>query len=88
MKQYKIWHNRPECTACGACVAIDDNWYLDDDDSLASARKIVITEAELEANKEAAEVCPVNIIHIAEGDEVPLYFQELGILEQPSGKKE
>jgi ferredoxin len=89
MQPYKIWHDRPECISCGACVAVTENWFLDEVDQLASFEKgIIIDEQELALNVEAAEVCPVNIIHLAQGDEVPAYFEEKGIFERPSGKRE
>ena len=88
MKPFKIWHDRPNCIACGACAAVTDNWFMDEVDGLASFVKGEISAGELELNKEAAEVCPVNIIHIAKGDEVPEYFVEKGEFERPSGKRE
>ena len=88
MKPYKIWHDRPNCIACGACAAVDENWFMDEVDGLASFNHGEISEAELAANKEAAEVCPVNIIHIAEGDAVPEYFEEKGEFERPLGRRE
>lgn len=88
MKKYVIWHDRPECTACGACAAVTDNWFMDEQDALASVVKDEISEEEKEINEEAAIVCPVNIIHIAEPGMVPEYFREKGITERPNPRRE
>lgn len=74
MPSYKLEHDRPNCIGCGACAAVcpafwemaedgksdikdaknrDDNWQERD-----------IEEADYEGNKEAADACPVNVIHI------------------------
>jgi ferredoxin len=73
---YQIQHDRPNCIGCGACTAVcpkfwemgvdgksrikggkerDDSWDEKDMD-----------EADLASNKEAADACPVNVIHIIE----------------------
>lgn len=88
MKKYEIWHDRPNCIACGACAAVTPNFFMDEEDQLASAVKTTIDESELEENQEAASVCPVNIIHVVEEGEVPEYFKDLGIFEKPTGKRE
>ena len=64
--KYKVWHDRPSCIACGACAAISENWFMNDADGLADHKRDVIDENEYAANKEAADVCPVSIIHIEE----------------------
>jgi ferredoxin len=86
--KYRIWHNRPECIACGACAAVTENFYMDEVDTLASVKNDVIDEADKELNEEAAMVCPVNIIHVAPEGEIPNYFQELGITEPPNGRRD
>lgn len=86
--KYSIWHDRPNCIACGACAAVTTNFFMDEEDQLASAVKTEIEESEFEENEEAALVCPVNIIHVVPDGEVPAYFKEQGILEKPSGKKD
>ncbi len=68
-KKYVIEQDRDNCIGCGACAAVcPDNWEMADD-GLAKPLKTEISEAELECNKEAAEGCPVNVIHIYEVDE-------------------
>ena len=65
-KKYVINHDRDQCIGCGACAAIcPDNWEMAED-GLAKPRKLEITEDELSCNREAAESCPVNCIHIYE----------------------
>ena len=77
-KKYKIEHNKPECISCAACVAVAEKfWEMETEDENKSHLKnskpletnqkwetLEIGEEDLEINKEAAEVCPVNIIHI------------------------
>lgn len=64
MAKYIIEHDRENCIGCGACVAVnDDNWEMDDDGK-SNCKNINIDEKNLEREKEAAEACPVNVIHI------------------------
>lgn len=74
MVKYKLEHNRPNCIGCGACVAINEkHWEMNDDgkSGIRGGKKrsdgwqeLEIDEKELAVNKEAAESCPVNGIHI------------------------
>jgi len=75
MGKYRIEYERDNCIGAAACVAVDpENWTLVDDGKadlkngkLQEAKKIYIIEideAQLAKFKEAAEVCPVNVIHI------------------------
>lgn len=60
----KIIHEREKCIGCGACVAIcEDNWEMADDGK-SSPKKTEISANEMECNKNAAEACPVQCIHI------------------------
>lgn len=61
---YRITHDRKDCIACGSCAAISKNWTLDKKDGLANCKKTMINEKEYAENKEAADVCPIGIIHI------------------------
>lgn len=65
-KKFRIVHDRPNCIACGACAAVTPNWTLETEDGLADPVKDLIDESELAENQEAAEVCPVFIIHVNE----------------------
>ena len=74
----KIVHDRPGCIGCGACAAIaPEHWEMDDDGKSNiidgkrqdnGSEEKTIDESQLEDNKEAAESCPVNVIHIFEDD--------------------
>ena len=79
----KVEHVRPECIGCGACVAIaPDFWIMDENDMKADLKgckktekdgEIVLEQKDLqeghfETNKEAAESCPVNCIHVYDKD--------------------
>jgi ferredoxin len=78
MAKFKIEHDRPNCIGCGACAAVaPEFWSMDADgkSDLKGAKNtkkgddIVLEEMELDDlknNMEAAEVCPVNVIHIFE----------------------
>jgi ferredoxin len=73
-KKYKLEHNRPECIGCGACVAVaPDYWEMADDgkssiikgkDRADGWQEKDITEKDYPHNKEAADSCPVNVIHL------------------------
>jgi ferredoxin len=75
MSKFKIIHERPKCIACGSCAAVaPDHWEMSQEDGLADLKKctmngeneekLVSDEAEVVKHREAAEVCPVQIIHV------------------------
>ncbi len=74
MAKFKIIHDRPNCIGCGACAAISEKFWEMDADGKSNIIKgtrldngteeLKIDEKDLEANKEAAESCPVNVIHL------------------------
>ncbi len=77
MPQWKIDHDRPGCIGCGACAAVNpDFWTMSPVDGKSDLVGSVSTKEgdevvreqremeELQGNKEAAESCPVNVIHI------------------------
>ncbi|MCH8193280.1 MAG: ferredoxin [Planctomycetes bacterium] len=72
----KVVHFKKDCISCGACAAIAPDYFEMDEEGLAELKgstvvddhqelKIDTEEAKAET-KEAAEVCPVNIIHVKE----------------------
>ena len=80
-KKYKIVYKRNDCIGAGPCMAVaPDFWTLNEaQDGRADIVKekepkklenndqeIIIDEKDLEVNMEAAEGCPVNVIHIYE----------------------
>ena len=75
MSKIKVIHERPNCIACGACAAISPDFWEMDEDGLSTLKGAVkvddnfeleITEEQKATNQEAAEVCPVQIIHVKE----------------------
>jgi len=73
-KKYQIQHDRPNCIGCAACAAVaPDFWEMHEDgksDIVGSKKRedeweeLDIEEKDFAANKEAADACPVNVIHI------------------------
>lgn len=76
MPQFKIIHERPKCIACGSCAAVAPKyWEMSEKDGLADLKgctmngeneERIVDEKEAAINKEAADVCPVQIIHVEE----------------------
>lgn len=78
-KQYKIILRRPGCIGAGPCTANAPDFFTFDyaSDNKVNFNKeknpttnkdgseeIIIDEKDLEANREAAQVCPERVIHI------------------------
>jgi ferredoxin len=73
-KKYRVEHDKPNCIGCGACAAVAPDYWEMNDDGKADIKKAKtrddgwqerdIKEEDLQHNKEAAESCPVNVIHI------------------------
>ena len=74
MSKFKIVHDRPGCIACGACAALNPkDWEMAEEDGLSTllnSDKVGVEEhkdisvEEYEDNRECADACPVNVIHI------------------------
>ena len=74
MTKFLLEHNRPDCIGCAACVAVNPkNWVMNDDgkSDIIDAphrpdgwQELEIDDADFEANRQAAEACPVNVIHL------------------------
>lgn len=74
LSQYTLQHDRPNCIGCAACEAVAPNfWEMNSDgkSDIKNAKNVdngwqqlEIEEKDFQANKEAAESCPVNVIHI------------------------
>ena len=77
--KYTIDHDRPNCIGCGACVAVaPEFWEIKEADGksdVIGAKRIEekgetvretldIADKDFAKNKEAAESCPVNVIHL------------------------
>ena len=73
-KKYKITLNRPDCIGCGACTVIADKFWEMNDDGKSDLingknredgkQELEIENRDFEINLEAAESCPVEVIHI------------------------
>ena len=74
MEPHIIVHFKKECISCGACAAINPDFWEMDEEGLAHLKgsvekgdhweRIITTEVDKASNEEAAQVCPVNIIHV------------------------
>ena len=74
MGRYRIEHDRPNCIGCAACAAVaPDFWEMNADgkSDLKGASKTAgggeekdIEDSQFDANKAAADSCPVNVIHL------------------------
>ena len=71
MASFKIVHDRESCIGCGACAATCPNsWEMANDGksklkgSKAKGSNFELEAKDLGCSKEAAEACPVNVIHI------------------------
>ena len=62
MKKFKIEFDSERCICCQACITACDNWIIDD--NKVRPIKNEISENELRVNKDAEELCPVNVIKI------------------------
>ena len=60
----------PGCIGCAACPAVSDNWEMKeiDGEEKADFKKQDVEESEFEENMEAAESCPVEVIHIVDNE--------------------
>ena len=79
--KFKLEHHRQECIGCGACESVcPEFWKLADDmkadlkgSKIKKDGEEIVLEtlgvAELDDIMEAAEVCPVNCIHVYEDGE-------------------
>lgn len=76
-KTYKVVFDRANCIGAAACAtAYPKRWQIVDDGKATlegaerkennDVQELLIDEKELEQMKEAAEACPVNVIHITE----------------------
>jgi len=74
LPKFAINHDRPNCIGCGACAAVcPSRWSMNADgksDIIDSKMRedgweeLDIEESEYDGNKQAADSCPVNVIHL------------------------
>jgi ferredoxin len=79
MAEHNILHFKKDCISCGACAAICPEYWKMDEEGLAhlkGSKEIndhwelkINTEEARACNQEAADVCPVNIIHVKEKED-------------------
>ena len=77
-KRFLLEHDRPECIGCGACAAVaPEFWEMNDDgksdikggkDRDDKWQELEIEDKDYDANIQAAESCPVNVIHLKKKD--------------------
>ncbi|MAG16032.1 ferredoxin [Candidatus Woesearchaeota archaeon] len=77
-KKFLLEHDRAECIGCGACAAVCPLFWEMNDDGKSDIKggknrddgwqELEIDEKDFEANKQAAESCPVNVIHLKKKD--------------------
>lgn len=75
MTKFRVEHIRDECIGCGACASVCPDYWEMKDDGKSSIKGGVDTEfgetlgpqeEGFDCNKEGAESCPVNCIHVYE----------------------
>jgi len=73
--KYRIRHDRPNCIGCSACASIAPKFWemsdLDGKSDIIEAKmdedgweELAISEENFQCNLDAAEACPVNVIHL------------------------
>ncbi|MEM4756310.1 MAG: ferredoxin [Candidatus Woesearchaeota archaeon] len=79
-KQYRVVHDRPNCIGCAACEAVCPTFWemnADGKSDLKGAKPhskekgwtvLEIDESKYKCNLEAAESCPVNVIHLEDAE--------------------
>ena len=77
-KTYKLQHDKPNCIGCGACSVIAQKFWAMDDEGKSNIingapkpngwEEKVIDEKDFEQNMEAAQSCPVEVIHIIDNE--------------------
>jgi len=77
-KKFLLEYDRPNCIGCGACAAVAPEFWEMHDDGKSDIKggktrddkwqELEIEGKDFEANKQAAESCPVNVIHLKKKD--------------------
>lgn len=77
MARYKVLYERVNCIGAAVCVAVYPKYWEMDADGKANllgsikngdSFEVELDESEVEQMKQAAEGCPVNVIHITNLD--------------------
>lgn len=79
MVKYKVIHYKKDCISCAACaVACPKFWEMDEEGMahLKGSKEvgdhdelIVEDEGDVASNKEVAEMCPIEIVHVKKVEE-------------------
>jgi ferredoxin len=74
MGKILIEHNKENCIGCGSCIAINPKRFRMGEDSRSELigsktrkdgwQELELDDSTIKAEKETAEACPVNVIHI------------------------
>ena len=74
MEPHKVVHFKKDCISCGACAAINPDFWEMDEQGFAQLKaaqnkgsyweRDLKSEEEKAINEETSQVCPVNIIHV------------------------
>lgn len=77
-KTYTLQHDRINCIGCGACATIAPKFWEMADDGKSDIKngktkengwqEIKITQEDYDINLEAAESCPVEVIHLIDDE--------------------
>ena len=62
----KAWVDKDGCISCGLCPTICPEVFRMEDDDLAEAYVDTVPSDSEDAAREAADSCPVSVIHIEE----------------------
>ena len=72
--KYMLQHDRPNCIGCAACEAVAPEFWEMNGDGKSDIKngknvdngwqELDFEEKEFQENKDAADSCPVNVIHI------------------------
>lgn len=75
-KSYLLQHDRPNCIGCGACAVVAPKFWVMNDDGKSDIingdhkangwQERRIEQKDYEINLEAAESCPVEVIHLTD----------------------
>lgn len=74
----KLQHNKTDCIGCGACEAVAGDFFEMKDDGKVQLKnskenngvwECNIEEKDFQTAKDAADSCPVNVIHIIKDED-------------------
>jgi len=65
-QEVKVRVDSDGCISCGACVAICENIFEFNDQNKSIVKKQPSNPEEIQCAKEAANACPVMVIHVEE----------------------